>query len=416
MRNNSFKIQSSTFKNGIIKEAQAKFCDIEFVDKLDTNTHLLGFNNGVYDLENDDFRPQKPSDYISLSVGYDYSDKKNPEATQFVETFLRQVYPNQNVRNYVLKMFARQLIGDSCGNYVHIHSGHNGSAANGKSTFFEILTLALGRNYITKFDINDIMFAKKGGVGSSAEPMKANWKGKRILYASEPEKNAQIQSQLVKDISGDETVKFRLNHSNVYYEFEPMYKIHIMCNDKPKADMNDEGVLRRLVNIEYISQFVNSNSVDESQNKFKMINNIKSIFKNDAYKFAFFKIIKNHLDPNWDFTRPPEIENATNTYRTDNNPLLRFVDTYFEYTNNDKDGVSLKEIKDYIKIIREIEDEDEDDSEKFVSKIDSGRDLKLNLVKILKTKCIPQATVKNSRKKNVFRSWAIKIINPDIEQ
>lgn len=410
MKYNAMKMQSSTFKNGIIKEAQVKFCDHEFVDKLDTNTELLGFNNGVYDLKNDLFRPQKITDYISLTVGYDYTDEENKEAHEFVETFLSQVFPNENVRTYVLKMFSRQLIGDSCGNYVHIHSGHNGSAANGKSTFFEILTLALGRNYVTKFDINDIMFAKKGGVGSSAEPMKANWKGKRILYASEPDKNAQIQSQLVKDISSDETVKFRLNHGNVYYEFEPMYKIHIMCNDKPKADMNDEGVIRRLVNIEYISQFVNQNSVDESKNKFKMINNIKTIFKNNAYKLAFFKVIKSFLDPNWDFSKPPEIEEATHTYRNDNNPLLQFVNTYLVNTNNEKNGLSLKEIKNQIRFC----------GDDFAEDINCGPTLKFELSKILKTKFIDQTTVNNVKKKIVFRRWKFKEENNqndnDLEQ
>ena len=42
---------------------------------FDSNYDLLGFNNGVYDLINHEFRPYKYDDYMTMTCGYDYSDK-----------------------------------------------------------------------------------------------------------------------------------------------------------------------------------------------------------------------------------------------------------------------------------------------------------------------------------------------------
>lgn len=43
-----------------------------FTEIFDTNTNLLGFNNGVYDMIDKYFRIGYPSDYISRTVNYDY--------------------------------------------------------------------------------------------------------------------------------------------------------------------------------------------------------------------------------------------------------------------------------------------------------------------------------------------------------
>jgi len=55
-----------------IKECAEYVCDYDFFNKLDENEHLIGFDNGVYDLITNIFREGRPEDYISLSTGYSY--------------------------------------------------------------------------------------------------------------------------------------------------------------------------------------------------------------------------------------------------------------------------------------------------------------------------------------------------------
>jgi hypothetical protein len=83
------KLKYISFKEKIINELimlyKLKYNN-NFSDKLDKNIHLLGFNNGVYDLKKFVFRDGIPNDFISKSVGYDYifydSENKNIENTE----------------------------------------------------------------------------------------------------------------------------------------------------------------------------------------------------------------------------------------------------------------------------------------------------------------------------------------------
>lgn len=49
-----------------------KFGDDEFESKLDNNVNLVGFDNGILDIEQQVFREGKPEDYVSLTTGWDY--------------------------------------------------------------------------------------------------------------------------------------------------------------------------------------------------------------------------------------------------------------------------------------------------------------------------------------------------------
>lgn len=52
--------------------------------------------------------------------------------------------------------------------------------------------------------------------------------------------------------------------------------MHIMTNDAPQVDGSDAGVKRRIRKIDYISQFVPKEHVDESKNCFLRDDNFLS--------------------------------------------------------------------------------------------------------------------------------------------
>ena len=71
------KISSRAFKTEVINELSDVLYDKKV--KFDSNPFLLGFDSKVYDLQKGCLRNYKPTDYMTMSVGFDI-DIKNREA------------------------------------------------------------------------------------------------------------------------------------------------------------------------------------------------------------------------------------------------------------------------------------------------------------------------------------------------
>lgn len=67
------KLKNVNTKENICKECLYLFYDSEFINKLDTNPHLISFQNGVLDLQENKFRKGYSNDYISLSIDMVFS-------------------------------------------------------------------------------------------------------------------------------------------------------------------------------------------------------------------------------------------------------------------------------------------------------------------------------------------------------
>ena len=67
------KLKNVNTKEYICKECLYLFYDTEFMNKLDTNPHLISFQNGVLDLQENKFRKGYSDDYISLSIDMIFS-------------------------------------------------------------------------------------------------------------------------------------------------------------------------------------------------------------------------------------------------------------------------------------------------------------------------------------------------------
>ena len=99
----TYQLKSTAFKDNIMKEAKELFYDKDFVNKLDTNLDIIGFENGIYDLKNGEFRDGRPEDYVSLSSLIDYVpiDECDPKIVKEIQTFMGQVFVNTDVKMYM---------------------------------------------------------------------------------------------------------------------------------------------------------------------------------------------------------------------------------------------------------------------------------------------------------------------------
>lgn len=338
----ALNLQQHYFKEAVKKEAREYLYDPAFMQRLDSKPNLICFANGVYDLETKQFRPGKPEDYLSLSVGYDYVETKNEDMYSMVQTYFETLHPYPEQREYMVKTEARQLYGDSGRELFHFHAGLRGSAANGKTKSFQIKELVYG-DYISKFDVGILVNEKRSEFGKPI-PEKARWKGKRFLYCTEPNEHELINSGVMKDMTGGETVVYRLLHSNTISQYVPVFKLHIMCNGTPRITGEDEGVRRRVRKVEYVSQFVEED-VDPDRFRFRCDPAVAALFKTDAMKMEYMRYILDHFDMNYNFPMPEVIAASSAAYINDNNDVKNFVDEFMDRTGDPRDVTTLKELK-----------------------------------------------------------------------
>lgn len=317
------KLENVTFKNNILTQAAYLFKnhDPEFCSKLDSNPYLIGFKNGVYDLESHKFRNGSLTDYITFSTGYDYTayDSEDP-ITKEIYSFLSKIITKKNVLEYTLKVLGRALVGIPDEKF-YIWTGLSG--ANGKSTLVNFLEATLGE-YITSADVS--LLTNKRNNSSNASPDVIRLKGKRIFSFQEPEHDDKLRTGILKQFTGGDTIIAReLFKAPVSFKLQGT--MIMCCNDLPTVSSTDGGTWRRIRVVQFNSRFC-ENPVKE--NEFKIDPSIK--YKLQKWKPYFMSILLHHykLYQEYGMQEPDDVKHATNRYKVENDKFNEFFDMCLE--------------------------------------------------------------------------------------
>ncbi|KAJ3335210.1 hypothetical protein HDU93_006188, partial [Gonapodya sp. JEL0774] len=180
--------------------------DFQFLDKLDANRMLLGFENGVYDLMTGSFRDGVSEDHVSMSVRYNYDTAKMSDAVKRAEItrFLETVFPDDGVRRYALIFLASTLEGYNKEHKFHFAYGKSGR--NGKGILMKIMESTLG-DYMTM--VNSTLICGKSADANAATPQLTKMVRKRFVYMSEVEAGSRINEELFKRLSGGDKLVIR---------------------------------------------------------------------------------------------------------------------------------------------------------------------------------------------------------------
>ncbi len=335
----------TTLKNNIMTElidlyTENKNPDRDFTKKLDSNNHLIGFNNGVFDLTTFEFRKSKREDYISLSVGYDYNDKHTEKYNELLK-FLEDIQPNKEEREYMLTYLSTGLIG----NLLELFTIFTGSGRNGKSKLVDLIELTFGEYWGT---VSSSLFTRKRPDANSPDPGLLSLSTKRIITSSEPEKRENLNSGFIKFLTGKDSTTLRNCHSNEIIKFKPKFITIFICNDIPECDEIDKAFSKRLRCINFPTEFVND---PKKENQKKIDVNINKNF--DFWKFDFMLLL---IEIYKKYTKTHELkptENIlkwTNQYQENTDIYLRFINDCTEETNDEKDRIHCSLLYESFKI------------------------------------------------------------------
>jgi P4 family phage/plasmid primase-like protien len=322
----------------------------EFYDTLDSNMNLLGFNNGIYDLELDEFRKGRPEDYITMSTNIDFIpyDAHSVEMNG-IHKFIKEILTIKAVRDYVIKLMATFLSGSTKSEKFHVWSGSGG---NGKSKLIELLERCLG-DYAGKMNISNL--TQKRGSAGSANPELARTKGKRFINMQEPDEHCKLNVGLMKEMTGGDKIIARALFKEPI-EFKPQFKMVLTCNDKPELPPDDEGTWRRVVLVEYRSKFrhdpngtwldLDDNNITWDEHKLNLENRITTDVWNPKDPENPQFPIDESVNESFDVWAEPFMSLLLQTYKENKHIDLREPDEVKEYTKKYREA--NQHFKDFI--------------------------------------------------------------------
>ena len=302
------------------------------------NPNLLGFENGIFDLEQFKFRNGLPEDYISFSTKINYIEHDDEDEDIInVKEFMKQVLPKKLVREYVYKTLASVLSGKNINERFHIWTGCGG---NGKSKLIELFEGCIG-DYSCKLPVKIVTETRARS--EAANPALSNAKGKRFTCLQEPDKYDEINVGQMKELTGGDLITTRGLYSN-QMQFKPQFKMVMTCNDLPKVSANDRGTWRRISVVEFISKFVDHPNPNEPY-EFLVDEDLDQKLKvwPEAFVYILLGYYKKYGRKR--IEEPQDVKRFTEQYQEESDVFTGFINEYIiESVNPDSQGETLEKI------------------------------------------------------------------------
>ena len=249
----SLKFKKTTDKNNIMVEAAEIFWDGEFIKNMDANRYLVCFTNCVVDIKNKMVRPGYPSDYITkcTNIPYINSIKTAPllALQEQIVTFMNQLFPIQELNEYMWDHLASSLVGENINQYFNIYRG---SGSNGKSLLVDLMSLVLGE--LKGILPINVITDNRGKVGGTCSEL-IQLKGCRYAVMQEPKKDMTLNEGIMKEITGEKYMQGRelFQKSETFaIQFQPI----VCTNALFRVESNDDGTWRRMKIVDFLAKFV----------------------------------------------------------------------------------------------------------------------------------------------------------------
>lgn len=235
----------------------------------DRNPWLLACANGVLDLQTGELHPGRPDDYIRSAIPTEWLGLDTPAPRW--EQFLQEVFDDrdQAARTDLIAFLQRQLgygITGSVEEHVFlVLYGEEGR--NGKDTIQRAISTTLGGEVSSAISKDVLLETGRARTAGSATPHICDLQGKRLAWASEPEKGARFSVSQVKEYSGGGEIPSRGMYERSISKIKPTHLLILLTNHKPYADAEDKAFWDRLRLITFNLRFVDHPSASNERKK-----------------------------------------------------------------------------------------------------------------------------------------------------
>lgn len=334
------KLKTTTFIDNVMRECRGMFYVDKFQNQLDANPNLIGFENGVYELNTHIFRDGRPEDFISLTTGINYIPyDPNSEYSKSLNLFISQLHPIKENRDYLLTFLSSCLEGANADESLHIWTGRGG---NGKSKINELFINTIG-GYAAKLPIS--LLTQKRAASNAANPELMDTKGKRYCYMEEPGEGEVLNVGFMKELTGGDRIKARGLYRD-FMEFKPQFKMVLLCNDLPKVPPFDDGTWRRLKVLEFRSRFVAEPKADNEYPRDRYLSEKLTLWRETfmGLLIHYYKIYRTQ-----GLVIPACVLRFTKEYQKGMDQYHEYIDAKIKFTQNKDDRLELNAVYDDFK-------------------------------------------------------------------
>ena len=321
------KLNRNPFKRSICDELKVLYHREEFYARRDKHRDYTVCQTVVIDIRGGEVakRPGKPQDWCTRYARYDPLDAtwEHPSVVATMN-YLRQVFPNARLLQYVLRFLACLL---KSGNSDKIFPILSGEGNNSKSVLVKLIETALG-TYAVHLPTSLITGKPTGA--DTATPTLIYASGAKIAFLEEPNKAEQIQSGTVKRYTGDDKNFGRdlFQKGSEIVEIYISVIICLICNEIPTIPDCQQAIWNRTRVIDFISEW-RLDAPDSIEEQFRT-----NVFKMDPYFDVKLPMmapallwIMCQMYPEYHkngLQDPPEVMQATENFRVTNNFYIAY--------------------------------------------------------------------------------------------
>ena len=230
-----------------------KSCDSILITTSDLDNHneLFCVRNGVIDLQTGKLYPLDPKYLITQQSPAIYRPGyRNPT----IDDFLKSILPDNATRAALIRFLGYAATGEVSEEKALFFYGGGG---NGKGTLTRTLIILFG-SYATTLKTAAVLLTGRTQDAGAATTELNPLENIRIAIVEELPQGGRLDVAKFKNLTGSDFIPIRKLHQEQIY-IEPHFSPILSGNYRPElSDTRDPGLLRRLMNIDFVQSFIGS--------------------------------------------------------------------------------------------------------------------------------------------------------------
>ncbi len=248
----------------VVHKAMPMLEDTNFIKKINLQPDLLPIRGGlVVDLQTGETSRRLPSHNFTFEcpVNIDRDEGRR----QIVEKFMLDICcGDRELLRYFQVALGYCITG--CINEKAVFVWWGALGDNGKSTVMNLLKAILGE-YCKP--ASKCLFIKTKS-DSKLTPEREVLKDTRLVVFSETAADDELNDEVLKMASGDDPIRVNPKYQ-AEYEFRSYAKLLIASNHKPKINVSDSAMVRRVKFLPFLTKFVDSPHEEHERKKDKQL-------------------------------------------------------------------------------------------------------------------------------------------------